>query len=422
MTDKPDQDGIPLNPKRSKVSRLFQQWGGNTALFFSYAHLSHDLTTGLLVALLPFIRQDLDLNYLQSGLLTSAFALTAGFSQLLGGWVGDKLTRQRTMALGLTGVGICAVAIGLIHTYYGMLAILIVQGILAGFYHPSAVSGLSGCFEEANRGKAIALHMVGGSLGFLIGPALGALIASKLDWQYAFIIIGLPAIVAAILVLTKLKIPLLESASTTSSKTQVKDTDNRFIGAFKVFRSLASIFVLVIITHLIIGPVMSFLPLFLVDRHGLTTAAAALWVTVVRFGGFVGSLFGGWLSDRWGRQRSVLLTLIIAGPAMYLLSNLQFNIALVAVFILLGCLGNMREATMQTFLMDNTPSRVRSTVFGIYFGIGQEGSSLMQPFVGDIMDVTGIYSVYNSFAIASLVISALAALVIWRVTRKNNKS
>ena len=417
MAERTNQ-GVSLPRQRQSVtSRLFQGWGGKTALFFSYAHLSHDLTTGLVAAMLPYIRQDLGLNYFQAGLLTSAYALTAGFSQLLGGWLGDKLTRQRAMALGLAGVGSCAILLGLAHSYYAMLCILVGQGVLAGLYHPSAVSGLSGCFDEANRGKAIAMHMVGGSLGFLIGPAAGALIAARLNWHYSFIFLGMPVILASFLVLTRLKIPLLDSAARVPSSAGVTDNDNRFVGAFKVFRSLAWIVGLVIVIQLVMGPVTSFLSLFLVDRHGVSEGAAAMWITVVRLGGFIGSLLGGWLADRWGRRRSVLVTLAVAGPVMLMLANLPFGIILVGTFVLMGCLGNMREATMQTFLMDNTPARVRSTVFGIYFGLGQEGSSLIQPFVGDIMDVTGIYSVFNFFALVAVAVAVLAALAIWRTRR-----
>ncbi len=76
---------------------IVNQWGGKSALFFTYTHLSHDLTTGLLVALLPFIRQDLGLNYLQAGFLVSAFSLTAGLSQLLGGRLSHPLGSRKVI-------------------------------------------------------------------------------------------------------------------------------------------------------------------------------------------------------------------------------------------------------------------------------------------------------------------------------------
>ena len=173
-----------------KHTNLIQQWGGKTALFFAGLHLGHDLTTGLLVALLPFVRQDLGLNYLQAGLLTSAYSLTSGVSQLFGGWISDRIDRKKAMAIGLAGVGISAVGIGFSPNYYTILAILIIQGILAGFFHPSAVASITGCYEETRRGKAIAIHMLGGTIGYFIGPSLGAVISASLTWHYAFVILA----------------------------------------------------------------------------------------------------------------------------------------------------------------------------------------------------------------------------------------
>src|SRR5512136_221671 len=102
----------------SWLNRFTAAWGGKTAFFFTYTHLSHDLTIGLLAALLPFIRQDLGLNYLQSGFLVSAFSLTAGFSQFLGGWISDRIAKTKAIALGLVGVGLSAIAVSFAPSYY----------------------------------------------------------------------------------------------------------------------------------------------------------------------------------------------------------------------------------------------------------------------------------------------------------------
>ena len=123
-----------------KKPGIIEQWGGKSALFFTYTHLSHDLTTGLLAALLPFIRQDLKLDYLQAGFLVSANALASGFAQFVGGWLSDRLGPRKAISLGLAGVGISGAAIILAHSYSILVAIFIIMGILSGLYHPSAGS------------------------------------------------------------------------------------------------------------------------------------------------------------------------------------------------------------------------------------------------------------------------------------------
>jgi len=290
-----------------------------------------------------------------------------------------------------------------------MLVVLIAMGIFAGFYHPSAVSTLTGDFEERRRGKVIALHNVGGSLGFGIGPLFGAIIASKLNWHFSFVFLGIPALIAAVLVFSRLKLP---SSSVVAGGVHAAVGERKRRGTiWQVFRSVLAIVAISVAMQLITGPVMSFMSLFLANVRHLTDAAASMWVTVVRMGGLAGGLVGGWLTDRWGRRNTILLTLIAFGPVTYALAKLPFGVALACALILFGWLMTMREATMQTLLMDAAPAHLRATIFGIYFGFGQQGTSVIQPLAGQLMDSMGIVGVYNTIAYASIGLSCLAGVL-----------
>jgi MFS transporter, FSR family, fosmidomycin resistance protein len=395
------------------------QWGGKLAFFFSYVHFSHDLTTGLLVALLPFIRQDMDLNYLQSGFLISAYSITAGICQLVGGLLCNKIGNRRAIVLGLGGVGLAAVAASLAPSYYALLAILVCMGAVAGFYHPSGVSALMNHFDETRRGKVMAIHSLGGNLGYGGAPLLGAIVASHFNWHVAYAVIAIPALIAAPLVLTQLKLSRPDKRAKDVASSKISGEKNASV--WQVFKSAAGIIGISIPMQLVSGPVMSFLPLFLVDVHHLTLAAASSWVTVMRIGGLGGGLFGGWLSDKWGRRNAILLGLCIFGPTVFFITRLPFGVGLAAAFVLFGWLLAMRETTIQTFLMDISPPQLRATVFGIYFGFGQQGSSVIQPAAGDLMDIIGIVTVYNYIAFVSIGLSAAAVVSSIRNSRLNRK-
>ncbi|HEX7475147.1 MAG TPA: MFS transporter [Dehalococcoidales bacterium] len=418
---------MPNNSKQNAASRtsgkagkirLIDQWGGNFAFFFTYMHLSHDLTTGLLPALLPFIRQDLGLDYLKSGFLVSAFSLTAGLSQLFGGWVSDRISKVTAISIGLCGVGLSAVAVSFAPSYSVLLVLLIALGVFSGFYHPSAISALSSHFETSRRGRAVAFHMVGGGLGFAIGPLFGAIIASKLNWHIAYAFLGLPALVAGVLVFKQLKLAPAESSPNPSS---VQAGTRKTKGVWQVFKPVFGIIAISLAMQLVTGPIMSFVSLFLIDVHHLSAAAGSMWVTIIRAGGLAGNLIGGWLTDKWGRRNTIFLILIMFGPVVLLLAKLPFGFALGLVFVLFGWLMAMRETTMQTLLMDNSPPQLRATIIGIYFSFGQQGSSIIQPVAGNFMDAVGISSVFNTIAFISIGLSVLAALLVIRNTRRGEK-
>ena len=405
--------------KDKNPRNIFHHWGGNTAAFLTYIHFSHDLCLGLLAALLPLIRESLGLSYLQSGLLLSALTITSGLSQFPGGWLGDRFSRHKVIAIGLAGISLTTLVIGLSPAYYPMLVILIIMGVFSGAYHPSAVSVLCSQVDYDRRGKAIAFHMAGGSIGFAVGPILGGLIADMTGWRFAFIILSIPAMIAAPLMFKKLRQPTTAKDSNSSSRLSIKDdttpqSKRQRISIIQVLRPIAIVCSLAIAMHLVTGSAMAFIPIYLVDKHNVVPAYAAMLIGVARGGGIAGSLLGGWLSDRWDRKRAILLALAAIGPILYLLITLPFNAGLIITLILFGLLMYMRSATIQAFLMDKTPTYLRATIYGIYFGMALEGASLIQPVAGYFMDVFGIAEVFNGIALTSLGLSAVALFMMMK--------
>ena len=405
-----------LLSKLLNLTNVFHQWGGTISAIFACTHLTHDICAGLLVALLPLIKADLELSYLQSGLLLTAYTITSGLSQFLGGLAGDRINRKLVIVTGLVGVGLTTMAVGLSSSYYPMLIVLVMLGIMSGAYHPSAASILSSYFGEARRGKVIAVHMVGGSTGFAIGPVLGGLMAQALGWRLTFIVLSIPILVTVPLVLRKVKSGVyterVEPRSHVSSTQDAPVTATRgHTGIIRTLQAIAAVTTLAILFQFTAGCVMSFMPIYLVDKHNIATAYAAILLGILRGGGIAGILFGGWLSDKWGRRNAIFLSLVAIGPVLYLLTILPFNPAFLVVLVVFGIVMFIRQATIQSLLMDSAPAEIRGTIFGIYFGLSMEGASLVQPVAAYYMDIFGIVQVFHILALISVALSLVGLLL-----------
>jgi len=398
-----------VNLKRlDTLKNQVNQWGGGVSLFFCFTHFSQDLTTSLLIALLPFIRQDMELNYFQAGLLVSAYSVTSGLSQILGGWVGDRIRhRWISIALGLTGVGISGFTAGLMPTYETLLIAMVAMGIFAGAYHPAAVPAISSLFED-RRGKAIGLHMIGGAIGFGLGPFIGTAIAATINWHMAFLILSVPAMVAGLCVaiwLRKIEPSIPRESHVAAGNVERPGTTAESPTLWQVLKSVSTVIILVVVVTFTSGSLLPFVPLYLVDHYSMTSTMAAFWTSVLRASCILGSLMGGWLSDRWGNKRTVLLSLIAIGPAMLLFTTVDYFPVLAVVMIAIGILWTMRETAVQTYLMARTPQSKHGIVFGIYFGIGQQGQSLLQPVYGVFMDMAGISTIFLIVGLISVATS-----------------
>jgi FSR family fosmidomycin resistance protein-like MFS transporter len=325
MVNNKQEEIPPANHSAKSPPGLIDQWGGKLALFFTTVHFSYDLSAGILVALIAFIRQDLNLTYLQSSFLVSAYALTSGLSQLLGGWASDRMSKNKAITLGLVGVGITTIAIGFAPSYYAMIAFLITKGIFAGFYHPAAVPTLTTHFPEEQRGRVVSLHMMGGSLGFALSPLLGALIAGALSWRFAFLFLSLPSLFMAPFVLTRLKIPVTVN---TQQQEATSVNKKKSISVWQVFRPALGIIAISVAMQLLTGPIMSFISLFLIDVHGLSVANGSMWVTIIRMSGLAGGFVSGWLCDRWGRRNTIFLFWVSSVPLCFFITKLSFGVGL----------------------------------------------------------------------------------------------
>ncbi len=398
-----------MNKLRSSLSFDFgwneiSAWLKTPLPLFALAHGSHDMALSLLAPLLPLIRNDFGLSYLQAGLLVSAYSITSGFSQLPMGYVTDRLGPRRMIAAGLSGVGLAALSISFTRNFSQMLPILIIMGIIAGAYHPSAISELPRYFSEKKRGRAIGFHLLGGNIGFMLGPFLGGIIANMFGWRMVYLILPAPALLTALLLLKTMK-----KKWEISEKLDAEKADTSI---WQSLRSIAVILSAVVLAQLLVGSAVNYVPIYFVDKHGVNPAYAAMLLALVRFGSVIGGPLGGTMSDRFGIKKTVTISLVGVGPVLLLVALLPYNLFVMIIMLLfLGTILMIRQPPMQTLIVEVSSKRHRSTMLGLYFFLAMEGMSLMIPLAGFFMDTFGLFPAFIGISTATMMLSVTTMLI-----------
>ena len=148
-----------------------------------------------------------------------------------------------------------------------------------------------------------------------------------------------------------------------------------------------------------------------VQDLGASVEQIGLFFTIAAIAPLFLQIFGGWLSDRWGRKPAIFLSLVATGPVLYLLTILPYNAGFVMILVAFGMFRYMTQATMQPYVMSSVPPYLRATAFGIYFGLAMEGQSLIQPVAGHFMDIYGISSIFTVIALISAGLSLMTLLL-----------
>lgn len=368
---------------------------------FALAHFTHHLTTGLLTPLLPLIRDTFALSYTQAGLLVSSYTVSYGFSQFPIGSLGDRVSKQGLIAVGLVVVSFNSIAIGLSGNYYHLAGLLILLGILGGAYHAPAASLLSYYFPPRQRGRALGLHIMGGSASLLAAPVLaGLLVQLTGTWRWAYILLPLPAIVVGVLLFSLVR----QEAPTASTK---GDSGGGWAGFIGVVRAAGLLVGIAVVAHLMATAVNAFLALYMVDKHGIAPALAAMMVGLVYGAGIVSAPLGGTLSDRVGRRPVILLSVLLMGPAIYLLTIIPAGWPLMAALAFLGLVNTARAPVIETLVLDVAPAGQRATILGVYYLANQELGGLAAPAFGQLIDAFGLNQAFTAVALATCALSAL---------------
>lgn len=95
----------------------------------SLAHLSNDITTGALPAILPFFVAVHGLDYSAAAGLIFASSFLASIVQPAFGWLADKKSRSWYMSLGILMSGVFMGLAGLFENYWVIFAMITISGI-----------------------------------------------------------------------------------------------------------------------------------------------------------------------------------------------------------------------------------------------------------------------------------------------------
>jgi MFS family permease len=373
------------------------------------AHFAHHLVTALPVPLLPLIRDDFALDYTQSALVISAFAIPYGIAQLPAGWLADRMAPRLLIAVGISGVAVAGLLVGLSQSYVMLVLCLVLMGLVGGGYHPAAPPLISAVVEPENRGRALGLHTIGGGASYFLAPLAAAGIAAVWGWRSPFIGLAIPAMAFGVvfyMVLGRRVGAGKTDGGMDGGRGEVSKSGGRW-------RKLVPFLVLSTFTQAVILSVVTMIPLYMVDHFRVAEEKAGALIALVYSSGLWAGPIGGHLSDRLGRITVIVAVCLIAGPVIYLLSMVPHLWAISALLVALGIVIYVRMPVSEAYIVGSTSQRHRSMVLGIYYFSTMEGSGVLTPVVGNLVDRFGFHTAFTMAAAAVVVVTLVCSIWLW---------
>ncbi|HEU4699058.1 MAG TPA: MFS transporter [Gemmatimonadales bacterium] len=162
-------------------------------------NLLNYLDRNVIFALFDPIKHDLGLSDAQLGWLGSAYILVFSVAALPFGVLSDLRSRRTVIAGGVAFWSAFTFLGGFVRNFWQLFVCRASVGIGEAAYGPAASSLVADFFPGRGRAMAMGLLNSGIALGGVLGILLGGLIEHHWGWRAAFMVVGLPGFLCAIL-------------------------------------------------------------------------------------------------------------------------------------------------------------------------------------------------------------------------------
>ncbi len=363
------------------------------------AHGTNDSFFAIVPTIQPLLMEKLALSNAQAGLF-NLFLQGPSIFQPLIGHLADRRNLRWLIILAPTLSAAVITFTGLAPSYGWVALLMLVAGFSTAGFHAIAPV-LAAARSGKKLGRGMGLFMVGGELGFGLGPLVAVAVLTALG------LAGLPWLIIFGLVCSLLLFFRLRNTSTVQPQHAVAQVGVREM-LVRMRPVMLPIILYIFITSFLNANLVNFLPTFLTSEgSSLVFAGSAL--SIIEFTGTVGILVSGWLSDRIGKR----LIVIIASLTVPIFSLLFLHAAPGWKAPMLAGTGFLALSANPAFLalVQQQFPEARSLANGVYMAVGFVVRSLVVFLVGALADRFGMRAVFTFSALAAFLALPLVFLM-----------
>ncbi|MCL2705850.1 MAG: MFS transporter [Spirochaetaceae bacterium] len=295
------------------------------------SHFFHDVYSYFLPPALPIIKEALKISYSQAGMLSIFQRFPAILNPFIGGFISKKPS-SLVIALSIFATAISMCFITAAPSYIVLSLLILIMGLSSCFYHiPAPV--MIRKYAGDKTGTGMSFYMAGGELARAAAPfvILGAIFLFGITKVYYLIPF---AAIFGLLFIFKFKKDENWNFNTKDTDSQKKDELEepflKVIGRMKLF--FFTIFMIMMAKASIAATLNAFLPVY------LTSTGSSLWfsgisLSVLQVAGAAGTILAGPVSDRFGKNNTLLVSTFLSPILMFLFLFLDSSFLMITIIL-----------------------------------------------------------------------------------------
>lgn len=344
----------------------------------------------------------------QLGFLAPGFVVVYMLAAPAFGYLGDRRSRTRPIAIGVALWSLATMWSGLSRTYWELFASRAAVGIGEAAYATISPALLADYYPPARRGRIFAIFYMAIPVGAALGYVVGGLVSQAWGWRAAFFVAGLPGLLLAFWVL-RLPDPPRGATEALGGSSIASPAERP--GPLRALRRTATLYLqlarqasyaLTVLGYaaytFAVGGLAFWMPTFLERVRAVPVSQATTgFGAIVVVTGFLGTFAGGWLGDYclrhtrqaylWVSGIATLLALPLVFVCLTAAAPSVFYPALVAAELLLFMsTGPINSVIVALVSPAHRASAVALSVLAIHL----LGDVVSPPLIGSVSDHTSL--------------------------------
>lgn len=328
---------------------------------------------------MPVIRGELQISHAQAGMLLSIITASYGLIQFPSGILSDTLDNKKLLIVVILSLVIAMMGVSFSQDLLSFALSLLLTGLFVGFSTPISFSILSKMFPK-RMGTMIGIYNTAPSLAQFVGTYISGVLAIAYNWHYVYYVWIILALILLILV--------WKFISTTTTLKDEPLLDLKTIEDFFSNKDLLYFLVPFIAHSVCAFSVLNMNPLYMVEVYELDVTFTATIFGGTRLLGFIGSLLGGVLSDRFSKIKLLLTSIIITTVSIYVFITLPFSLGTVFILGLQAISINFFFPIIYSLIIRLTSPSTIGKAQGLYNSIAFTIGGLAPYIMGVITDLS----------------------------------
>lgn len=285
------------------INKSFNKYRFKIFFCMFFAYIFFYFSRKSLVFMFPLMLDDLSFNIYDVGIINSIFYITYAISKFFSAIITDKYNSKYFMFFGLIFTGLLNIFICFSKSILFISFFWILNAFFQGWGWPPITKQLTYLYKNNERGLWWSFFSISHNIGGAVIPIIIGLLSVNFIWRVNFFIIGFFCVLTGIFFIYVFK------NYAVSSNNYFVFKPYKFVDIFN-----KKIFILCIcyfFIYLIKTALNDWLILYMVNQKEYVLVSASFSIFYFEFGGILGILFSGWVSDKFFSNRFFFLFICV---------------------------------------------------------------------------------------------------------------